>query len=106
VSLLAAANNGVNTPWRLQGVRFTGCVMSKSNHSQTGEPAGMRHQLKQNPPQRRLDFSSRRLLTWNSSVTVNSCLGDREAETLTIRATMMTAIMKNIPGYGYPGLND
>jgi len=51
-----------------------------------------------------LVFSSQRLLTEKSSVTVNPFLLDAETETLTVRATLMTVIMKNIPGYGYHGL--
>ena len=53
-----------------------------------------------------LVFSSRRLLPEKSSVTVNSFLLDGDTETLTVRATLMTLIMKNIPGYGYHGLGD
>jgi hypothetical protein len=78
--------------------------MSKSNLSRTREPAGTLHQRKQNPSQRMLVFSSQRLLTEKCSVTVNPFLLDAETETLTVRATLMTVIMKNIPGYGYPGL--
>jgi len=80
--------------------------MKKGNLSQTRKPSGTVLQRKQNPPQRMLVFSSRRLLPEKSSVTINSFLLDGDTEALTVRANLMTVIMKNIPGYGYHGLGD
>jgi hypothetical protein len=79
--------------------------MKKSSRLQTGEPAGTPHKHKPNPPQLLLVFSSRRLLTEKSSVPVHPFLLEGEKEILTIRATVMTVIMKNIQGYDYPGFD-
>jgi hypothetical protein len=80
--------------------------MKKSKITQVGEPAGTLPQNIPNPSQRMLAFSSRRLLTEKSSFTTNPFLLDVKMETLTIRATMQTTIMTEIPSYNHCGLND
>jgi hypothetical protein len=51
-------------------------------------------------------FSKQLLLTQQSSVTVKSGSSDGKTESLTMRATRMTAILKSIPGYNHDGLNE
>ena len=51
-------------------------------------------------------FSKQLLLTQQSTVTVNSGSSDRKTESLTLRATRMTALLKSIPGYNHGGLNE
>jgi hypothetical protein len=63
--------------------------MKKSKTPRVGKPAGKLPQLKPNPPQRMLVFSSRRLLAEKSSVTANSFLLGEQTETLIIRTTMI-----------------
>jgi len=53
-----------------------------------------------------LVFSSRRLLTEKSSITVNPFLLDERTETLTIHATMTTVLTAGIQGHSHFGLND
>jgi hypothetical protein len=80
--------------------------MKKSKTSQVGESAGTPSQSKPNPPQRMLDFSSRRLLTEKSLITVNPFLLDVATETLTIRAATLTTTITENPYYNHCGLND
>ena len=53
-----------------------------------------------------LVFSTRRLLTEESSVTRHPFLFDEETETLAVRATTVTTIMTEIPGYRHCGINE
>jgi hypothetical protein len=53
-----------------------------------------------------LIFSSRRLLTEKSSVSGNGFSPVIRTETLTIRATLVTPIPKEIEGYIHGGIND
>jgi hypothetical protein len=80
--------------------------MKESKISQVIEPVNAPSQRKPNPTQSMLAFSSRRLLTEKSSVTSYPSLSNVEMETLTIRANMVTAIMKEIPYYNHYRIND
>jgi len=53
-----------------------------------------------------LIFSSRRLLTERSSVVDNGFSSVIRTETLTVRATLITPILKEIQGYIHGGIND
>lgn len=53
-----------------------------------------------------LVFPSRLLLTEKSSVTAKFSSTDVKTETLKIRATMVTTILKDIPGYRHYGINE
>jgi len=53
-----------------------------------------------------LVFTSRLLLTEKSSASINPFALAASTETLTIRATMVTAILKEIQGYSHYGIND
>jgi hypothetical protein len=80
--------------------------MNERKTSRVVEPACALPQRKPNPTQHMLVFSTRRLLTEKSSVTVNPFLLDVETETLTLRATKVTTIMAEIPGYLHFGINE
>ena len=80
--------------------------MKESKISQVMEPVNAPSQCKPNPNQSMLAFSSRRLLTEKSSVTVNPFLSNVEMETLTLRATTVTTIMAEIPGYRHFRINE
>ena len=51
-------------------------------------------------------FSKQLLLPQESSATVKPAAANANTESLTIRATQMTTILKNIPGYIHGGLNE
>jgi hypothetical protein len=51
-------------------------------------------------------FTKQLLLTQKSSVTVAVRAADGATESLTVRATKLTAILKGIPGYFHGGIND
>ncbi len=51
-------------------------------------------------------FSTKLLLTEKSSGTVTSSSASNQRESLTIRATKLTATLKGIPGYNHGGLNE
>jgi hypothetical protein len=53
-----------------------------------------------------LIFSSRLLLTENASVNDNGFSSVIRTETLTMRATLVTPMLKEIPGYTHGGIND
>jgi len=53
-----------------------------------------------------LIFSSHRLLTERSSVADDGFSLALSSETLTIRATLVTPMLKEIPGYHHGGIND
>ena len=53
-----------------------------------------------------LVFAPRRLLTEASSATINVSLLAVRTETLMIRASVVTATLKEIPGYHQAGMND
>ena len=53
-----------------------------------------------------LIFSSRLLLTEKSSGADDGSSSDLRTETLTIRATLVTPILKAIPGYSHWGINE
>jgi hypothetical protein len=80
--------------------------MNKRKILQVMEPVNAPSQRKPKPAQHMLAFSSRRLLTEKSSVAVNPFLLDVETETLTLRATTVTTIMTEIPGYRHLGINE
>jgi len=66
--------------------------MKKSKTSPVGEPASAPLQHKPSPPQHMLVYTSRRLLTEKSSVTMHSILLGEQTETLTVHAIMATTI--------------
>jgi hypothetical protein len=80
--------------------------MNERKISRVAEPASALSQRKPKPAQHMLVFSMRRLLTEKSSVAVNPFLLDVETETLTLRATVVTTIMAEIPGYRHFGINE
>jgi hypothetical protein len=80
--------------------------MKKSKTSRAGEPAGKSPQSKPNPPQRLLVYTSRRLLTEKSSVTMRSFLLGEQTDTLTVHAIMATVFTTGIQGHNPCGLND
>ena len=51
-------------------------------------------------------FSTKMLLTQKSADPLATKNTYGETETLTVRATKLTAILKSIPGYSHGGLND
>ena len=51
-------------------------------------------------------FSTKMLLTQTASDPPETENPDGKADTLTIRATQMTTILKSIPGYSHGGLNE
>jgi len=51
-------------------------------------------------------FSSQLLLTQKSSASRKTGSDDKSAESFTVRATALTAILKGIPGYNHDGLNE
>jgi hypothetical protein len=53
-----------------------------------------------------LIYTSRLLLTEKSTVTDNLCSLSLMMETRTIRATMVTPVLKQIRGYNHFGIND
>jgi hypothetical protein len=53
-----------------------------------------------------LIFSSRLLLTEKSSVTDDPLSSDVRTETLAIRATLVTPILREIQGWSHGGIND
>jgi hypothetical protein len=53
-----------------------------------------------------LIFSSRLLLAEKSSVTDDGFSSDVRTEALTIRATLETKLLKEIPGYSHWGINE
>jgi hypothetical protein len=53
-----------------------------------------------------LMFTTRLMLTENASVTNHRFPMTVGLETLTIRATLITQILKEIPGYNHGGIND
>ena len=53
-----------------------------------------------------LIFSSRLMLTEKSAVADNGFPTIMRTETLTMRATLITPILKEIPGYSHGGIND
>jgi hypothetical protein len=53
-----------------------------------------------------LIFSSRLLLTEKSSAANDGYSLALRTESLTIRATLVTPILKEIPGYSHGGIND
>jgi hypothetical protein len=53
-----------------------------------------------------LIFSSRLLLTERASVNNNEFSEITKTETLTMRATFVTPVLREIPGYSHGGIND
>jgi len=53
-----------------------------------------------------LIFTRQLLLTQKSSVTVTAHADDRPADFHTVRATRLTTLLKEIPGFRHGGLND
>jgi hypothetical protein len=53
-----------------------------------------------------LIFSSQLMLTEKASVKDDGFSAVIRSETLTIRATLVTPILKDIPGYHHGGIND
>jgi len=53
-----------------------------------------------------LIFSSRLLLTERASVKDNGFSEITKTETLTMRATLVTPVLREIPGYLHGGIND
>jgi hypothetical protein len=53
-----------------------------------------------------LVFTSRRLLTETSSLTSRPFTWAVRTESLTLRASMVTATLKKIPGYGHCAIHD
>jgi len=80
--------------------------MNERKISRVAEPSSAQLQRKSIPAQHMLVFSTRRLLTEESSVTRHPFLFDEETETLAVRATTVTTIMTEIPGYRHCGINE
>jgi len=51
-------------------------------------------------------FTKQLLLTEKSSITVAAGADKKPLETFTVRATRLTEILRNIPGYSHDGLNE
>ena len=92
------------TPLRSQRIPIYLMGMKQNIDFRVAELAGT--QPKSNLPQNVLVFVSQRLLTERCSVTVNPFIADVPAESITIRADIVTGYRRETSGYNHYGIND